>query len=146
MLRPLSHTTFVCLCLSRDTATTFEEKERCLSSVISVLQNDPLLRMSTANLRALVVRAQVRHEYGMVDEALRDLAQATAMACSDSGNNNTSNHRLLGLAWRTQADCYQTLGSVPEAEEALRQWALCDPSCRTKVLHEIQALRQRQQP
>ena len=121
------------------TASTFDEKERYLSSVIKVLQNDPLLRTSTANMRAHIMRAQVRYEYGMLEEALRDLSEAMAVTNNDNQNKNGS---LLGLAWRARADCYQGLGQIGEAEEALRQWAVWDPSRRTKAMKEIQEMRQ----
>ena len=119
------------------TATTFEEKDRCLSSVIQVLQNDPLLRTSTANVRAHVLRAAVRLDYGMLEEAARDVSTALAVdvvptSCSAD---------LVGRAWRTQSDCCQALGKLGEAEEALRQWAKCDPGSRTKAMKEIQMLR-----
>ena len=85
------------------------------------------------------MRAQVRHEYGMLEEALRDLSDAI-----DITNNNT-NRVLLGLAWRARADCYRALGQIAEAEEALRQWAANDPSRRTKAMKEIQEIRQQKQ-
>jgi len=121
------------------TATTFEEKERYLTSVIQVLRSDPLLRTSTANMRCHVMRAQVRCEYGMPEEALRDLSEATVIT------NNNTNRVLLGLAWRTRADCYRALGQMEKAEEALREWAENDPSRRTKAMKEIQEIQQQRQ-
>ena len=120
------------------TANTFDEKERYLSSVIQVLQNDPLLRTGTANLRAHVLRAQTRYEYGMLDDALRDVSEALATTTTFPMESSS----LVGRAWRTQADCHVALQHVEEAEYALRQWAMCDPSCRTKAMKEIQALRE----
>eukprot|EP00977_Amphora_coffeiformis_P027316 scaffold34603_cov212-Amphora_coffeaeformis.AAC.9 len=117
-------------------ASAFDEKDRFLSSVIQVLQNDPLLRKSTANMRAHVMHAQIRYEYGMLEEALRDLSEAI-----DITNNNT-NRVLVGLAWRARADCYRALGQIGEAEEALWQWAKHDPSRKTKVIKEIQEMRE----
>lgn len=91
-------------------------------------------------MRAHVLRAQVRYDYGMVDEALRDLAESLA-GLNDNHNDNKRS-ALEGLAWRTRADCYRAVGQIGEAEEALRQWAVCDPSRRSKAMKEIQELQQ----
>lgn len=125
-----------CLFTYSHTATTFDEKERCLSSVIAVLQNDPLLRTCAANMRAHILRAAVRLDYGMLEEALNDVAQALAVPAAPTA--------LEGRAWRTKADCCRALGNINEAEEALRQWAACDPACRSKAMKEIEQLRQQQ--
>lgn len=122
-------------------ATTLSEKERFLSSVIQVLQNDPILRVSTANIRAHVLRAQAHYDYGMIDEALRDISEALAVAPQVVPDTNLVG-ALVGHAYRTRADCFLALNQKEEAEEALLHWARCDPSRRTKAMKEIQLLRQ----
>jgi hypothetical protein len=123
-------------------ANSFEEKDRFLSSVIQVLQNDPLLRSSSANLRAHVLRADARCDCGMFEEGLRDITEG--LACVDTNRPTFATHEaaLIGRAWRTRADCFCSLGRVGEAENALEQWAVYDPSSRNKASAEIKRLRQ----
>lgn len=123
-------------------ANSFEEKDRFLSSVIQVLQNDPLLRSSSANLRAHVLRADARCDYGMFEEGLRDITEGLASVDSHGPSIATHEAALMGRAWRARADCYCSLGRTAEAEKALEQWAVYDPSSRNKADAEIKRLRQ----
>ena len=119
------------------TASSLEEKERCLSSVIKALQSDTALAGSLAGTHALVLRASARCEAGNYSEALQDAQEALAALQSLERQVNVS---WEGQAWRVSADAHQALGNLPAAVEALQEWAVHTPSFRTKALKEIQRL------
>jgi hypothetical protein len=121
------------------TASSLEEKERCLSSVIKSLRSDTTLNGSLAQTHALVLRASARCEAGNHSAALQDAEEALSalQSQSESGQVNVS---WEGQAWRVSADAHQALGNLPAAVEALQKWAVHTPAFRTKALKEIQRL------
>jgi len=108
---------------------SLSEKNRLYSSVIGVLNSDALLSSSCAHARALVFRAQARHEEERYEEAIEDALLATRVPGATVS--------VASLAWRTLADCYRSQGQVESAIQALRQRAIVDPSYKTKIEKEI---------
>jgi tetratricopeptide (TPR) repeat protein len=128
-------------CLFSFTASSPEEKERFLSSVIRALQSDTALAGSLAGTHALVLRASARCEAGNYPAALEDAQQAlAALQLQSQSQQRQVNVSWEGQAWRVSADAHQALGNVPAAVEALQEWAVHTPSFRTKALKEIQGL------
>jgi tetratricopeptide (TPR) repeat protein len=121
------------------TASSPEEKERFLSSVIKALQADSALEESLAGIHALVLRASARCEDGNYPAALQDAQQALAALQSQSQQRQVQ-VSWEGKAWRVSADAHQALGDIPAAVEALQEWAVHTPAFRTKALKEIQRL------
>jgi tetratricopeptide (TPR) repeat protein len=119
------------------TASSPEEKERFLSSVIKSLRSDTALAGSLAGIHALVLRASARCEAENYPAALQDAQEALAALQSQQRQVHVS---WEGQAWRVSADAHQALGNFPAAVEALQEWAVHTPSFRTKAMKEIQRL------
>ena len=125
--------------LSTNVATTTDEKERFVSSIIKTLEADEVLRFSTANSRAYIFRAELYGQTGRFEESVAD-AKAAIQILSASSKDVSS---LLAKAHRVLADTYEQTGNWKLAVEALRGVATSNPSLRSKITKEIELLRQR---
>jgi tetratricopeptide (TPR) repeat protein len=124
------------------------EKERCASSVINALQNEPELQQSTVYARVTILRAEVYLATDRLDLAQRDLEtalEALQRSALLSENDSSSQVRQLqARAYRVLADVHVQSGNVASAIQALRLLAECNPALRTKVNQELEQLQQQQ--
>lgn len=133
-----------------------QDKERFASSVIRALENDPDLRQSTANIRALVFRASLLMEQtGRSKEALTDAecaidlllrrasVETTTTDTTTTTTTGSSGSLLMAQAYRVLADVQELAENYPAAMEALQLMAVSQPAMRTKVVQELARMRQR---
>lgn len=127
-------------------ASSMDEKDRFVSSIIQTLEADEVLRLSLANCRAYVFRAELYGEAGRLDESIADAERAIQLLRSASSSPSSSSKSaplLLAKAYRVLADAYEQSGNCKSAMEALQGAAAADPAFRTKLFKEIQRLQQR---
>jgi hypothetical protein len=125
------------------------EKERCATSIISALQNEPELQQSTVYARVSILRAEVYLATDRLDLAQRDLETALESLQRSAAlrtENDPSSHvrQLQARAYRVLADLHVQSGNVAPATQALRLLAQCNPALRTKVNQELEQLQQQQ--
>lgn len=101
-----------------------------MDSVIQALSSDQEFKHSSALAHAYVLRAQVHLDIGDFSRAIDDAFEAT------------NSRQYAPKAWRTLADTYERIGDTSQALKALQQWALCEPSLKSKVNKEIRRLQQ----
>lgn len=126
-------------------ASSIDEKDRFVSSIIKTLEADEVLRLSMANCRAYVFRAEVYGQAGRLDESVADAERAIQLLRSASSPSSSSKSAplLLAKAYRVLADTYEQTGNCELAIKALQGAAAADPASRTKLSKEMQRLQQR---
>jgi tetratricopeptide (TPR) repeat protein len=126
-------------------APTLEEKQRYTSSIIRVLEDDDDLRMSTANVRARIYQAEILSELGIYQEAIDEVTKSIQQLSSPSLIEiKTKFHDiLLAKAYRVAADVYELSGNYVAAIESIQRMAATNPEMRTKVVKELDRLKQR---
>ena len=112
-------------------ATSPSKQERLLTSVVDALSSDPILALSSANARALMLRADARLECmpPKVDGAVEDSRRATVL------------DPAYGKAWRVLADAEEKAGNMEGAISAVRRWGEAEPDLIQKARREIERLR-----
>jgi tetratricopeptide (TPR) repeat protein len=124
------------------------EKERCASSVINALQNEPELQQSTVFARVTILRAEVYLATDRLDLARRDLEtalealQRSALLSDPTTSTLVHRQQLQARAYRVLTDVHLQSGNVASAIQALRLLAECNPALRTKVNQELEQLLQ----
>jgi len=128
-------------------ASSMDERDRFVSSIIKTLEADEVLRLSMANCRAYVFRAELYGQAGRLDEAIADAERAIQLLRSASSSPSSSSSKsaplLLAKAYRVLADTYEQTGNCELAMKALQGAAAADPASRTKLSKEMQRLQQR---
>lgn len=121
-------------------ATPLEEQDRFVSSIIKALEADEVLRLSTANSRAYVFRAELYCRAGRLGESIADAKCAVELLSTGTPSKSAP---LLAKAYRSLADAYERQGNWKKAMEALQGVAAADPALRTKISKEMEQLKQR---
>jgi tetratricopeptide (TPR) repeat protein len=139
-----THSRRCCFCYTTKTAASSpEEKERFVSSIIRALDSDPDLRTTTANGRAFIVRAELFAETGRFEEAVQDATTAIELFRSAQQSPPLVANALNARAYRVLADVHELQGNYPAAAEALQKIAASNPAMRTKIVKELERLQQR---
>jgi tetratricopeptide (TPR) repeat protein len=131
------------------TAQDPAEQDRLLSSVIRVLVqamdkdhgNVPLYTKSSALARAYALRAQARLDQRLADDALQD-AMAALEIVPSATSTTAATQWITTRVYRTMVDAYEAKGQIPQAMDALQQWAAVDPTFSTKIAKEMARLQQ----
>ena len=107
-------------------ATTQEDKDKFLSSVITTLEKTDDLAKSAANAHAHAMRARLTTD---PERAVSDAQRATQLDPTNS------------LAWRALADAHESSGNIQEAAKAWANFARRNPAFSRKAANEIERLK-----
>ena len=121
------------------TATSPEEQDRFVSSIINTLEADDELRFSTANCRAYIFRAEMFSKAGRWDDCITNAKRAVHILSPIS----PSTAFLAARSYRLLADTYEQTQNWTEAIDALKGIIAAKPDLCTKISNEIERLKQR---
>lgn len=115
-------------------ADSAEDKERFVTSIIKALETD--FGKSTALARALIYRARLYVSTQQLFEAETDAMHALDIL-------NRSEQQLVYQATAVLADIFEFQGNIQEAANLLQDLADHDRSMRSKLIKEVERLRNR---